>query len=86
MYLSRLGILPSPICTQCHMAPEITTHIFLECPKAIQLWAYLKLTIPSQGPTTPQADNTDWLYKIIHTPLPYTPHKIPPTILLPFAL
>lgn len=86
MYLSCLGILPSLICLQCHMAPETTTHIFLECPNAIPLWAYLKLYLPSQGPTTPQTDNTDWLYNTIHTPLSSTPHKIPPTILLPFAL
>lgn len=68
------------------MAPETKTHIFLECPNALQLYDYLNLSLPTPTTDTSQNDNTSWLYDIIHTHLSSTPHQIPSTTLLPFAL
>lgn len=81
-----MGILNSPICPQCHMAPENTIHLFLECRSETQLWAVFQLPFPIPTSPTSQTTNIHWLYHFIHTPLSSTHHKILSKVLLPFAL
>ncbi|KAF5184428.1 hypothetical protein FRX31_025984 [Thalictrum thalictroides] len=39
--LINMGIALPPVCFMCGMANESTTHLFLHCSKALQLWASL---------------------------------------------
>lgn len=83
-YLHHLNILHSPICTLCHTAEETLIHLLFSCPRVINIWSHVQISVPITSTSSPNYNM--WLRNFLLDATTLTHQSLPLSILLSFSL